>query len=45
MALGVLQGVASTLTSIQQYRGVLPFVVILVVLVWSRRGDRWDELA
>ena len=45
MALGVLLGVASTLTSIQQYRGVLPFVVILVVLVWSRRRDRWDEVA
>jgi branched-chain amino acid transport system permease protein len=45
MALGVLQSVASTLTSIQQYRGVLPFVVILVVLVWSRRRDRWDERA
>jgi branched-chain amino acid transport system permease protein len=45
MALGVLQGVASTFTAIQQYRGVLPFLVILVVLVWSRRRDRWDELA
>ena len=45
MALGMLQGVASTLTEIQQYRGVLPFVVILVVLVWHRRRDRWDEVA
>jgi branched-chain amino acid transport system permease protein len=45
LALGVLQGIASTLTEIQQYRGVLPFVVILIVLVWSRRRDRWDELA
>jgi branched-chain amino acid transport system permease protein len=45
MALGVLQGLASTLTSIQQYRGVLPFVMILAVLMWTRRRDRWDELA
>ncbi|GLZ41364.1 branched-chain amino acid ABC transporter permease [Actinokineospora sp. NBRC 105648] len=43
LALGVLQGLASTWQSFQQYRGVLPFVVILVVLVWTRRGDRWDE--
>lgn len=45
LGLGVLQGLASTWTSIEQYRGVLPFLVILVVLVWSRRHDRWDELA
>ncbi|WP_026421604.1 branched-chain amino acid ABC transporter permease [Actinokineospora inagensis] len=45
LALGVLQGVASTWTDVQQFRGVLPFVVILVVLVWTRRADRWDEPA
>ncbi|SES39146.1 branched-chain amino acid ABC transporter permease [Actinokineospora terrae] len=45
LALGVLQGLASTWQAIQQFRGVLPFVVILVVLVWTRRGDRWDEPA
>nr|WP_083466213.1 branched-chain amino acid ABC transporter permease [Kibdelosporangium sp. MJ126-NF4]CEL14291.1 High-affinity branched-chain amino acid transport system permease protein LivH (TC 3.A.1.4.1) [Kibdelosporangium sp. MJ126-NF4]CTQ88658.1 High-affinity branched-chain amino acid transport system permease protein LivH (TC 3.A.1.4.1) [Kibdelosporangium sp. MJ126-NF4] len=45
MALGVLQGMASTFTAIQQYRGVLPFVVILAVLVWSKRRDRWGERA
>lgn len=45
VGLGVLQGLASTWAQFQQYRGVLPFLVILVVLVWSRRKDRWDELA
>lgn len=45
VALGVLQGMASTVTQLQQYRGVLPFLVILVVLVWTRRRDRWDEPA
>ncbi|MBM7773371.1 branched-chain amino acid transport system permease protein [Actinokineospora baliensis] len=45
LALGVLQGLASTWQAVQQFRGVLPFVVILVVLVWTRRGDRWDEPA
>ncbi|MGW5051611.1 branched-chain amino acid ABC transporter permease [Actinokineospora sp. NPDC004072] len=45
VGLGVLQGLASTVTQLQQYRGVLPFLVILVVLVWTRRRDRWDEPA
>ncbi|CRK57851.1 High-affinity branched-chain amino acid transport system permease protein LivH (TC 3.A.1.4.1) [Alloactinosynnema sp. L-07] len=45
VALGVLQGLASTIVQLQQYRGVLPFLVILVVLVWTRRRDRWDEPA
>ncbi|WP_433273577.1 branched-chain amino acid ABC transporter permease [Actinosynnema sp. CS-041913] len=45
VALGVLQGVASTVVALQQYRGVLPFLVILVVLLWTRRRDRWDSVA
>ncbi|MEU5697035.1 branched-chain amino acid ABC transporter permease [Actinosynnema sp. NPDC020468] len=42
VGLGVLQNVAGTVDALQQYRGVLPFVVILAVLLWTRRGDRWD---
>lgn len=45
VALGVLQGLASTVVALQQYRGVLPFLVILVVLLWTRRRDRWDSVA
>ncbi|GAB3492244.1 branched-chain amino acid ABC transporter permease [Amycolatopsis cihanbeyliensis] len=45
MALGILQSVASTWSEIKEYRGVLPFVAILIVLVWSRRKERWDEFA
>ncbi len=43
LALGVLEGIASGITGIQQYRGVLPFAVILAALLWSQRGERWDE--
>lgn len=43
VALGMLEGVASGIDEIQQYRGVLPFAVILAVLLWSQRGMRWDE--
>lgn len=45
VSLGVLQGLASTVVALQQYRGVLPFLVILVVLLWTRRRDRWDSVA
>ncbi|GAA3853064.1 branched-chain amino acid ABC transporter permease [Saccharothrix violaceirubra] len=45
VGLGVLQGVAGVVESLRQYRGVLPFVVILAVLVWTRRRDRWDTAA
>lgn len=45
VALGVLQGLSSTAVALQQYRGVLPFLVVLVVLVWTRRRDRWDTAA
>lgn len=41
--LGVIEGVASSLDSISQYRGAIPFVVVLAVLLWSQREARWDE--
>ncbi len=41
--IGVLEGMASLLGGTNQYRGALPFVVILAVLLWAQRGARWDE--
>lgn len=41
--LGMLQGLASEVDSIQEYRGVVPFVVILAILLWSQRTARWDD--
>lgn len=41
--LGILQGLASQIDGIQEYRGVVPFVVILAILLWSQRGARWDD--
>lgn len=43
LILGVLEGGASGITSIQQYRGVLPFAVIIIGLLWSQRRELWDE--
>lgn len=41
--LGALQGAASQVGAIQEYRGVVPFVVILAILLWSQRRARWDD--
>lgn len=43
LLIGVLEGVASGLEGLNQYRAAVPFAVILVVLMWSQRGARWDE--
>jgi branched-chain amino acid transport system permease protein len=41
--IGVVEGLTSALQSYGQYRGAIPFLVILGVLLWSQRGARWDE--
>lgn len=41
--LGVIEGLASKFDSISQYRGAIPFLVVLAVLLWSQREARWDE--
>jgi len=43
VAIGVIEGVASRLGGSNQYRGALPFFVILAVLLWAQRKARWDE--
>ncbi|MGN6536829.1 MAG: branched-chain amino acid ABC transporter permease [Mesorhizobium sp.] len=41
--LGVIEGMASTVDSISQYRSAIPFLVVLSVLLWSQREARWDD--
>jgi len=43
VAIGVLEGTMSLLGGSNQYRGAIPFFVILAVLLWAQRGARWDE--
>lgn len=43
LLIGIVEGLVSGLDSFSQYRGTIPFIVILVVLLWSQRGARWDE--
>ncbi len=41
--LGVVEGLASAMDSISQYRSAIPFLVVLFVLLWSQREARWDD--
>src|SRR5574337_293008 len=43
VAIGVIEGLASVIPGLGEFRAALPFVVILAVLLWSQRGARWDE--
>ncbi|WP_028922574.1 ABC transporter permease subunit [Pseudonocardia acaciae] len=45
LGLGALQGLLSSFPSLSVYRGVLPLVVIVLVLVWHQRSARWDAAA
>jgi branched-chain amino acid transport system permease protein len=42
LAIGVFEGVA-TATSLGAYSSMVSFAVIIAVLLWSRRGDVWNE--
>ncbi|MFC0861106.1 branched-chain amino acid ABC transporter permease [Sphaerimonospora cavernae] len=42
LGLGLLEGALAGSASAQQYRDVVPFVVILFILVWNQRGEVWD---
>jgi branched-chain amino acid transport system permease protein len=43
LILGTVQGAAAYFDAVAAYRDALPFVVILVVLVWSQRKEVWNE--
>ncbi|MBO6901193.1 MAG: branched-chain amino acid ABC transporter permease [Rhizobiaceae bacterium] len=43
IVLGVVEGLVSGFDGVSQYRGAIPFLVILGVLLWSQRGARWDD--
>ncbi|MFI6503635.1 branched-chain amino acid ABC transporter permease [Nonomuraea typhae] len=42
LILGLLEGAAVSLSALQAYRGVVPFLVILVLLWWRSRNEIWD---
>jgi branched-chain amino acid transport system permease protein len=42
LGLGVLQGAMSSLSGVKEYRGVVPLLVIIAVLLWSQRREQWE---
>ncbi|MEU1389400.1 MULTISPECIES: branched-chain amino acid ABC transporter permease [unclassified Nonomuraea] len=45
LLLGCLEGVTASLEAVQQYRGVLPFLVMVALLWWRSRHQVWDSEA
>jgi len=43
LGIGVLEAMAVRWDAVSTYRNALPFLVILIVLLWSQRGEVWDE--
>jgi branched-chain amino acid transport system permease protein len=43
VAMGIVEGLASVIPDLGEYRTAVPFLVILAVLLWSQRGARWDD--
>lgn len=43
VAIGIMEGLASVIPGLGEYRAAVPFLVILSVLMWSQRGARWDD--
>ena len=41
--IGMVQSITLTSPLVGQYAQAIPFVVIIVVMVWWRRGDVWSE--
>jgi len=42
LLIGVVEGAATAISQVSQYRQILPFVVILGCLLWSQREEVWD---
>jgi branched-chain amino acid transport system permease protein len=44
LLIGVVEGAASRIDGLSNYRGVLPAVIILLALIWLRRREVWDAV-
>ncbi len=43
LAIGVIEGAGARIEGLSDYRGAIPFVIIIVALIWLRRREVWDE--
>jgi branched-chain amino acid transport system permease protein len=44
LVLGALQGMLSYSQSLSKVQDVIPFVVVVLLLLWFERKEVWDEL-
>ncbi len=44
LLIGVVEGAASRIDVLSDYRGVLPALIILFALIWLRRREVWDAV-
>jgi branched-chain amino acid transport system permease protein len=44
LLIGVVEGAASRIDGLSDYRGVIPAVIILLALIWLRRREVWDAV-
>ncbi len=42
LAIGAVEGAGARIEGVADYRGALPFVIIVVSLIWLRRREVWD---
>jgi branched-chain amino acid transport system permease protein len=42
--IGAIEGAGARVEGLSDYRGVLPFVIIVLALSWLRRREVWDEV-
>lgn len=44
LAIGAIEGAGSRIPGLSDYRGAIPFVIIIVALIWLRRREVWDAV-
>lgn len=42
LAIGAIEGAGARVAAVADYRGAIPFVIIVLALVWLRRREAWD---
>lgn len=44
LAIGALEGLSARIDWLAGYRGAIPFVLVIVALIWLRRREEWDAV-
>ncbi|WP_449282822.1 ABC transporter permease subunit [Leucobacter sp.] len=44
LAVGAIEGMGVRVPGLAEYRGAIPFVIVIVALLWMRRREVWDAV-